>query len=223
MLVAGCGPSGSEGPEDYLLRVGNRKVTSRDFLQALELAKTAYPDGPDPGSPALQDARRHLLDELTTELIILNRAEEVGITVSEAELEAAVSAIRADYPPGAFEQTLAEAAVSLEPWKQRMRSRLLLDKLVQVELTERITVNPEEVVDYYNQHYRGKAGDADSDDRFRRLQETIAADVRRKKLEDAFADWVEGLKARYPVHVNAQQWERLDRRPLAASTPPVSE
>jgi FKBP-type peptidyl-prolyl cis-trans isomerase (trigger factor) len=162
-----------------------------------------------------------LLDELTTELVILNRAEEVGISVSEAELEAAINAVKADYPPGLFEQTLAESAVPLGPWKQRMRSRLLLEKLVQFELAGRITVKPEEVADHYNQHYRGNAGAADSDDRFRRLQETIVADLRRKKLEDAFADWVEGLKARYPVHVNAQQWEGLAEPPAAASAPPA--
>ena len=219
---AGCGPSGSEGPEDYLLRVGSRKITARDFLQAFELAKTAYADGIAPDSPVLQDARRQLLEELTTELVILNRAEEVGISVSEAELEAVVRAIKADYPPGAFEQTLAESAVSLEPWKQRMRSRLLLEKLVQLELTQRVTITPAEVADHYHRQYGVKAGATGSDDRFEQLKETIAADLRRKKIEDAFANWVEELKVKYPVHVNAQQWEKLMERMAAAVPAPAA-
>jgi hypothetical protein len=146
----------------------------------------------------------------------------VGISVSEVELEAVVRAIQADYPPGAFEQTLAESAVSLEPWKQRMRSRLLLEKLVQLELTQRVTITPAEVADHYHQQYGVKAGVTGSDDRFEQLKETIAADLRRKKIEDAFANWVEELKVKYPVHVNAQQWEKLMERMAAAVPAPAA-
>lgn len=206
----GCGPSGSERTDDYLLRVGNRKITVNDFLQAFELAKIARPDSVDPGGAStLQDARRQLLNELTTELIISNRAEEVGVSVSEAELDSALAAIQADYPPGVFEQTLSEAAVPLEVWKQRMQSRLLLEKLVQAELGRNIAITPEEVADYYDQHYRGKAGAADSDEKFQRLKETIVADLRRKKIEEAFADWINRLKERYTVDLNAQLWAEI--------------
>lgn len=220
ILVAtvGCGPPDSENAQDYFLRVGGQMLTTRDFLQALEMAKTAYPEGAEPSSSMLPDAHRQVLEELTIDLIILNRAEEKGISVTEAELEAAVGAVKADYPPEAFEQTLAEYAVPLGPWKRRIQSRLLLEKLVHLELSGNITVQPEEVAAYYEQHYKNKAGTANPDERFQRLQETITADVRRIKLEDAFADWVETLKARYPVNVNVEQWEELTK-PSAAEPP----
>jgi hypothetical protein len=209
LLALSCGPSGPEVADDYLLRVGNRRVTTRDFLQALELAKTAYPDGLDPRSPVLQEISRHLLDEFTTELVVFNRAEELGISISEAELEAVISSFQSDYPQGAFEQTLVESAVPLRIWKQRMRSRLLIEKLVQLELSGRIAVLPEEVTGYYQQHYQSKAEAAEPDEQFQRRQEAIVGDMRRQKLEGLFADWIEELRARYPVHVNAQQWAQL--------------
>jgi hypothetical protein len=228
LVAAGCGPAGSERPDDYLVRVGNRKITGRDFLQAFELAKTAYPGSVDQNSSALQDARRQLLNELTTDLIIFNRAEEVGVTVSEADLDAAIAVIKADYPPGVFEQTLSESAVPFEAWKQRMRSRLLMEKLVQAELGQRMVITSEEVADYYEQHYRGKAEAADSDEKFQRLKATIVADLRRKKVEDAFEDWINGLKEKYPVNVNSQLWaELMDHGPApsppSASPPPAGK
>jgi FKBP-type peptidyl-prolyl cis-trans isomerase (trigger factor) len=220
LAVLGCGPSGSEHTNDYLLRVGNRKITVHDFLQAFELAKIARPDSVEQSASTLQDARQQLLNELTTELIISNRAEEVGVSVSEAELDSAVAAIKADYPPGVFEQTLSEAAVPFEVWKQRMRSRLLLEKLVQTELGRSIVITPEAVADYYNQHYRGKAGVADSDEKFQRLKETIVADLRRKKIEEAFVDWINRLKEKYTVDLNAQLWAELaDRGPDPSPSP----
>ena len=215
-----CGPSTPERADDYLVRVGRHKVTAQEFLQAFELTKTAHPGGIDPSPVVLQDARRRLLDELATELVLLARADAAGVAVAESELEAAVEAVRSDYPPGVFEQTLAEAAVPLEAWKKRMRSRLLMDKLVAVELQPRIAITPEEVAAYYDEHYRGKAAGADSGERFLRLQETIVADLGRRKLEEAFVVWVDGLKHTYPVEVNQALWAQMaDSAPVAVPPP----
>ena len=222
LTVLGCSPSGSERTDDYLVRVGNRKITPHEFLQAFELAKTSHPDSIDRNPAVLQEAREQLLDEMTVELVMLNRAEEVGISVSDAELDAAIAAIKADYPPGVFEQTLTESAVPFEIWKQRMRSRLLMEKLIQAELAQRIAISSEEVADYYDQHYRGKAAGADSAEKFQRLKETIVGDLQRKKLEDGFADWINGLKQKYPVEVNQQLWADLVQQNQERPQPPAS-
>lgn len=222
LAFPGCSPSGSEHTDDYLVRVGSRKVTAHDFRQAFELAKTSHPDSASKSSAALQEARQQLLDEISIELVMLNRADEIGISVSDAELDAAIKAIQADYPAGVFEQTLIESAVPFEIWKQRMRSRLLMEKLVQAELGPQVAITPQEVAAYYDQHYRGKAGGADSEEKFQRLKETIVADLQRKKLEDAFADWIDGLKQKYPVEVNQPLWAELTEQGQAPSHPPES-
>lgn len=226
LAALACSPSDSERPDDYLVRVGKRKITTHDFLQAFELAKTAHPDSVDNNPSALQEARQQLLDEISTELVMLNRADEVGISVSDAELDAAIASIKADYPPGVFDQTLIESTVPFEIWKQRMRSRLLMEKLVQVEIGQRVVITPEEVAAYYDLHYRGKAAGADSAEKFQRLTETIVADLQRKKLEDGFADWVSGLKQKYPVDVNQTLWSELAQqsqtRPHLPASPPAS-
>jgi hypothetical protein len=204
------------------VRAGSRKITAHEFLQAFELAKTAHPDSVDKNPSALQEARQQLLDEIAIELVMFNRAEEVGISVADAELDAAIAAIKTDYPPGVFEQTLIESTVPFEAWKQRLRSRLLMEKLVQAELGPRVAITPEEVATYYDQHYRGKAGAADSAEKFQRLKETIVADLQRKKLEDGFADWINALKQKYPVDVNQRLWAELAQQSQTRSHPPAS-
>jgi hypothetical protein len=216
-----CGPSPPERDEDYLVRVGTHKITAREFFQAFELTKTAHPDSIDPSPAVLQDARRRLLEELTVELIMVARAAATGVVVSESELEAAIDAVRDDYPPGVFEQTLADAAVPFEAWKKRIRSRLLMDKLVAVELQPRIAITPEEVAAYYDEHYRGKAGGANSEQRFQRLQETIVADLGRRKLEEAFGTWIDELRQTYPVEVNGALWAQMTA-PAPVAAPPAA-
>ena len=206
----GCGPSGSEPAEDYLIRVGEHKVTVREFLQAFQLAQTAYPGSVAQNPAGLKDARTQLLNEMTTELVMFKRAGDLGLSVSDADFEAAVAAVRSDYPPGVFEQTLIESSVSFDAWKHRLRSRLLMEKLVDAELRGQIAISPEDVAGYYDQHYRGKAAGADSDDTFQRLKESIVADLQRQKIEDAYGIWIARLKEKYPVDVNREAWGRLE-------------
>ena len=206
----GCGPSGSEPAEDYLIRVGERKVTVREFLQAFDLAQAAYPGSVAQNPSGLKESRTQLLNEMATELVMSMRAGDLGLSVSDAEFEAAVAAIRSDYPPGVFEQTLIESAVSFDAWKHRLRSRLLMEKLVDAELRGQIAISPEDVAGYYDQHYRGKAAGADSDDTFQRLMESIVADLQRQKIEDAYGAWIDRLKEKYPVDVNREAWGRLE-------------
>jgi len=89
-----------EREESYLIRLGELKVTRLEFLQAFELVENRPSRQPCPDSPALQQARRQLLDEMTLDLILRQYALERGISVSPAELETAVAEVKADYPPG---------------------------------------------------------------------------------------------------------------------------
>ncbi len=221
LALLGCGPSERERAEDYLLRLGTLEVTRQDFMQAFELVKAAHPGSIESDAPELQQARRRLLDEMTIDLILLHRSRELGITVSPTELEAAVDAVKADYPPGVFEQTLVESALPFETWKQRLASRLLMDKLVEIELRPHVTISAEDLAAYYEQNYGGKAVGADSEQKFERLKETLVADLRRAKTEEAFSAWIDGLRSRYPVEVNASLWARITAAGPQAATPPT--
>jgi hypothetical protein len=223
LWASACGPSTPEGRDDYLVRVGRHTLTAQEFQQAFDLTRTAYPGSTDPSPVALQEARRRLLDELATELVLHARADQVGVAVAEPELEAAIDAVRSDYPPGVFEQTLAEKAVPFAAWKRRLRSRLLMDKLVAVELRPRIAITPEDVAAYYDEHYRGKAAAAGSGERLLQLQEAIVADLGRRRLEEAFAAWVDGLKQSYPPEVNQAVWRQMTEPAPAAVPPPAGK
>lgn len=206
---SGCGPGASGDAEEYLIRSGDRKVTPRAFLEALELVKTAYPDSVEPGAAVAAEARSNLLNELSVEIVLSRRAEELGLSVSDAELDGAVAALTADYPPGVFDRTLVESAVSVDTWKQRLRARLLMEKVMDADLQDPAGITAEEVRDHYARHYRGRASAADSEDLFQRLKESIVADLRRQKIEAAYGGWIERLKEKFPVDINQDEWRRL--------------
>jgi hypothetical protein len=213
LAVLGCAQP--ELPsEEFLIRSGKIKVYARDYQQALEMVKASYPGSLDPGSPDLKAARRQALDEMTAEVVMRRHAAALGLEVSPAELEAAVSAVKQDYPPGVFEQTLLESAFTFEAWKRRMHMRLLLEKLVDRELRGRSAVTDEEATAHFDRHYRLKAADG-SEASFEKMKPAVVADLRQKKVEEAFGPWMEGLKAKYPVEINTGLLERLAAPPGA--------
>lgn len=208
-VLAACGQPSFEAREEALLSVGQEKLFVRDFQRAFELRKTAYPGSLEPGASELREARERLLEELTTELLIRQHAREKGIAVSEEELEAAVASVRAQYPPGAFEQTLIESAVPLEEWKERLKSRLLLEKVMEQQFPREDSFDAAELQEHYERHFQGKAAKADSEEDGVRLREMLIDDLRRRKREEAFTLWVESLRRKTPVWVDPVRWEAI--------------
>jgi parvulin-like peptidyl-prolyl isomerase len=90
--------------------------------------------------------------QLLEEMIVLRRAEELDLHVSSEELEEAVGRIEGDYGEEGFKAMFMKQAVSLETWKERLKRQLLIEKVTRKELLRKISVTPEEIKDYYEQH-----------------------------------------------------------------------
>lgn len=209
LLPAACGEPPSGSSEAPLVVVGEQRLYARDFHRAFALRRIAHPGSFAPDAPGLREARERLLEELVTELLIQEHARLAGIAVSDSELESAVEAVRAQYPLGLFEQTLVEAALPLAEWKERLRSRLLLEAVWRRELAAEEALDIEELRAHYERHFRGKAARVDSEEAWVRLREMLVADLRRQKREEAFSAWVEALRRKTPLRIDEARWEAI--------------
>ena len=205
----GCMNSESNPDAEQLIRVGTRVLTVMDFNHAFEIAKTAYPHSLRYEPDDYRNAQLRLLNELTIEMIILERAEELGITISEEEVENAVADVKKDYPEDTFEKTLLEFAVSFEAWQDRLRNRLLIEKVIDQELKDQIIITPEDIAQYYESNFKSKLPDADSQIIREDINEMIIEQLRREKMEQAYQTWINKLKQQYPIEINSIQWERI--------------
>jgi hypothetical protein len=206
---AGCGQKEPDQGKEVLIRVADRVMTVLDFTTAFEIAKIAYDDNIKENPEDLIDAQIRLLNQLTVEMILLERAEDLGVGISEGELEKAVSAIKSDYPEGEFEKTLLEYAVSYESWENRLKNRLIIDKVIEEELKNRITITAEDIADHYKKNYEGRKDESGSTGASKDLNEMIEKQLRRIKAEESYSSWIEELKGQYVIEVNSDRWERL--------------
>ena len=142
-------------------------------------------------------------------MVILERAQELEISVSDDELQKAVSEIKSDYPEGEFEQTLIESAVSYDSWRGQLKTRLTIEKVIDAELKNRITISAEDIAQHYKKNYQDQGIEPDSAQSSQDINEAIVMQLRREKAEQAYNAWVEDLKAKYVIEINSEQWDEI--------------
>jgi SurA-like N-terminal domain len=208
-VYIGCGEKDTDLGSGVLIRVGDRVVTVLDFSEAFEISKIAFAHSGNMPSEDLRKAQIRLLNELIIETILLERASEIGISVTDIELERAVAAIKEDYPPGEFEETLLEFAVSYQTWESRLKTRLIMEKVIEKELDNQVTIDAEDITEYYKKNIQGKKRESESTPAPNDINEIIVRQLRREKAEERYKIWAEELKAKYEIEINGEQWEKI--------------
>ena len=205
----GCMNSGSSPDNEPLIRVQDRILTVLDFKKACEIAKTEYPHNLEDEPEDFRNARLRLLNQLVVEMIILERAEELGLSISNDEIQKAVSEIKSDYPEDTFEKALLEFAVSYESWEAQLKNRLLMQKVIDNELKNQIVITPEDIARYYERNPQATDSDADSINQTQEINENIIKHLRQEKAEQAYKIWLKELKRKYSIEINSTHWEKL--------------
>ena len=207
-FLPACSQQEDDLEDQVLIRVGDRVTTVFNFNRAFEITKAAYPPHTQQQPVDLRKAKLRLLNQMTIEMVILERAEELGIGLSATELETAVSSIKSDYPEGEFEETLLESAVSYDTWENRLKIRLIIEKVIDQELKAKATITSEDISEFYKNNYKDEIllGTSETSED---INETVLKQLRRKKAEDAYKKWIIGLKKKYTIEINSEQWEKI--------------
>jgi hypothetical protein len=193
--------------DGYLIRVGTSTISVSEFKRAVEATREeAFPGDQEISPSALNDLRVRVLNQLTDELIIMERAAAMGIHVSDQELEASIEAVKEDYPDDTFEKTLLENAVSFQTWKQKLATRLLIDKVIAKELVDKVEISSKDVAIYFQNHFPKGIPEGEDADQFNKR---IVQHLRQQKAEALYHGWIESLRKAFPVEVHQQRWNRL--------------
>ena len=207
--LAGCADFRSTQGDEYIIRIGDRVVTVSEFNRAFEIAKAAYPHNEIQDSDAVRNAKSRLLNQMSEEMIIQERALETGIIISDEELEKAVSNIKEDYPEDAFEQVILEYAVSYDTWKNRIKTRLLIEKVIAQELGEQIVISADDISKYYEEHGMDIEPTSNENEPSEKIDTTIVKHLRREKVEEAYRPWILDLQKKYIIEINTAEWKKI--------------
>jgi peptidyl-prolyl cis-trans isomerase C len=198
LSVSGCMKSDSSQKDAYLLKAGVSRITVADFNRSFEVAKTAY--GPDVlGNPSLlSQIRPEVLKQLVERLILMERAREIGLDISEPDIEKAIASAKEGYPENEFEKTLLEAGVSYDSWKTELKARLLMEKVIETDLEQQISVTPDDIAAFSKEYAAAPKDHA-----------AVIKQIRKKKAESLYPKWIENLRKTYKVDINETEWKKI--------------
>ncbi|MDR2800982.1 MAG: peptidylprolyl isomerase [Desulfovibrio sp.] len=110
------------------------------------------PDASEPDEAVLQMQYRHALSRLIEEALVCLYMEKEGMGLAPGALEAEEARIRADYPEGAFEETVLSLGIDLEDWRGRLERRLLVEQFATRVLRQEVSISAGEAQEYYRTH-----------------------------------------------------------------------
>jgi hypothetical protein len=205
-LIEGCSKSEERNHnKKYLIQVGNIAITAFDFNKAFEMEKLSYPSEITENDEFLNAARLDFFKQTIEKMIILERAKELRLNISDSELNKAINDIRADYPEEEFEQVLLKSAISYNMWKKELRDRLLMEKVVAKELGDAIQPDIKDMESYYIKTIEKK----DTSDNSSKAQQTATSSSLQKKTEEAYDIWIKDLQKKYVIRIDQNQWKKF--------------
>ena len=218
-MLCGCGGGGNRDlNEKVLIRAGGSVVTVRDFHEAFESGITS-PSRLFQDPEALRDEKYRILNRLTEELLILERARELNLRVGDGETARVVDDLKKDFPDDTFEKTLRENGISFPTWKKALKRRLLMEKVVRKDLSETsfrtpLTVNGDRAADDTKNPPENVAENADAsgDDAPPGDDEDLSGTpARTTAAEVAYPEWINRLKQQYAIEIDWKLWEIIEQ------------
>jgi len=206
--VLGSAVLSAEILEQVLVKVNGEIVTQTEFHRIQILALRELPNQPDPGrasdaelSKMLAQVTPRAIVTLIDEMLLMQRATELGLAVTDAQFNQVLESIRKDNKiesEAAFEAALKSEGMTLAQLRQMLSKRILIGQVQQREVGSRIDVTEAEERAYYDTHLSEFATTPSVT--LREVQVNAALDPVKKAasvgaLDDAH-EKAEGIKAR---------------------------
>lgn len=207
--LAGCSDVKQKQTDEYFIKLKDRIITVADFNKAFEIAKNAYPQNRIQQPEVAREARLRLIQQMTEEIILLERAEELGIKMTDSQVEKAIRDIKRDYPDNVFQEILLEYAIPYQYWKEGLKTRLIMEKVIAQELGDKIKITHDDISQYYEEHLEDDITSTDMKAMSKDINNIIIKILRKEKMEKAYASWIKNLKNKYAVEINKKELEKL--------------
>jgi parvulin-like peptidyl-prolyl isomerase len=141
-----------ELPPTVVAAVDSDSITVEEFTAELTPLVGSYQSPPSPQEEAdFKNLKKALLDQLIDKRIILAEAQKMGITAPDDEIEDAFTRLKKSYPQGGFDELLRNDA-ALRQWKEKLRQRLVIEKVINRVSQPAVAIDEDAVRKYYKKH-----------------------------------------------------------------------
>ena len=153
LALAGPGCHRDEANEPGIAATVNGAPITVAALEARhDLTRLAVPLVDNPAVDQLRSEYGAVLASMIVARLADQELARHRLAVTGPELDAAETAIRADYPDDTFATMLLEEHIDRDRWREALRDRLTLEKFAREILRPGVRVGVTEAADYYKEH-----------------------------------------------------------------------
>jgi len=154
-LFCGAATSDAEVVDRILVVVNDEVVTQGEVDKILTPVYEQYQKAYN-GAEFIQmfgNARRNVLARIVHDKLLLSEAKKRKVEVEDKDVEAKIDELRHRFVnEKEFEQALLRENMPLSKLAKRHKERLMIDHLIDTELRRKVSVSPNEVLQYYSSH-----------------------------------------------------------------------
>lgn len=125
--------------ERLVARVNDRLITQSEFDRRLDAARAA------PNAPTdVAQLKRDVLDDLIREKLLEERAKELSVSATDAEVEEAVERVKRQYnlaTDAEFDAALAGSHLTRDDLKRQMKETITLQKVIGRDVTGKMEIS----------------------------------------------------------------------------------
>ncbi len=206
--LMGCSEPAKEKIPRYLIKTPLMSITNSDFLEELDLKRAAYPYNINENPAEYNEMVIYLVKTLSEEIILLSAAVDKGVIVTDQDIDLAEDEFKKDYPEDSFDQLLLKNAISYSFWKRRFKKNMIIDKLIDQELKQKVEITSRDIVDFYKKYHRADAQNTDNKTgelEKRETEKELVYRLRLQKTQDHYDEWIQQLGNDYPVEINKEE------------------
>jgi len=148
LLTASCG-SESKASGDIVARVNGKEITMAELERQFQMRASAEQA---PSQEEAQNLKLQLLNQIINDHILLEMAAQANLTATDAEVEVKLNELKTQGTEEQFQQMLKQQKMSLDDLKAEYRKQITLDKLVNKEITSKISVSEGEIKAFYDKN-----------------------------------------------------------------------
>src|SRR3989441_11043246 len=149
LITSSCG-SASKASTDIVARVNGKDITTsqleKQFQNRLNGAEQP------PSSEEAQDLTLQVLNQLINDKILLELSSTAGVSATDAEVDVKFNEFKNQYTEEKFKDLLKEQKMTIDDIRNELRKSITIDKLVNKEITSKISVTDAEIKNFYDKN-----------------------------------------------------------------------
>ena len=149
MAVASCA-SDSPASADVVARVDDTEITAPQLEKQFQSRVTGAEQ--PPAAEEVDDLKLQLLNQMINDQILLKMAGDAGLNATDAEIDVKFNEFKSQYTEEKFNELLSQQKMTAEEIRSELKKSITIDKLVNKEITSKISVSEGEIKTFYDKN-----------------------------------------------------------------------